>query len=123
MADKKIIFMAFAIEDARIRDMIKGQSLNTRTPFEYVDMSVKEAYDEEWKKKVRTRILRSHGVLALVSKNSLASSGQKWEIQCAKDERRPLKGMWAYSDDRTNLAGVSTMVWSWQNLAAWIDGL
>ncbi|MFD1841891.1 hypothetical protein ACFSAA_00685 [Sphingomonas qilianensis] len=123
MINKKIIFVAFAIEDARIRDMIKGQSLNTRTPFAYVDMSVKEAYDEEWKKKVRTRILRSDGVLALVSKNSLGSTGQKWEIQCAKDERRPLRGIWAYSDDRTSLAGVSTIVWTWPNLAAWIDGL
>ena len=29
MADKKVVFVAFAIEDARIRDMIKGQSLHT----------------------------------------------------------------------------------------------
>jgi hypothetical protein len=75
MADKKVIFVAFAIEDESIRDLIKGQSLNTRTPFEYIDMSVREAYDEEWKKRVRTRILRSDGVLAIVSKNSLTSSG------------------------------------------------
>jgi len=54
MADKKVVFVAFAIEDAHIRDLIKGQSLNTNSPFEYVDMSVKEAYDEEWKKRVRT---------------------------------------------------------------------
>ncbi len=123
MAEKKVIFVAFAIEDVRIRDMIKGQSLNTDSPFEYIDMSVQEAYDEDWKKKVRTRILRSHGVLAIVSKNSLSSTGQKWEIQCAKDEGRPVKGIWAYKDDRTSLAGVSTMVWSWDNIASWIDGL
>ena len=89
MADKKVIFVAFAIEDVRIRDMIKGQSLHTNSPFEYVDMSVKEEYDDEWKKKVRTRILRSDGVLAIVSKNSLNSSGQKWEIQCAKEKKGP----------------------------------
>ena len=29
MADKKIVFVAFAIEDVRIRDLLKGQSLNT----------------------------------------------------------------------------------------------
>ncbi|WP_297505495.1 hypothetical protein [Ferrovum sp.] len=62
MTDKKIVFVAFAIEDARIRDMIKGQSLHTNSPFEYVDMSVKEAYEEEWKNKVRTRILRKRPV-------------------------------------------------------------
>jgi MTH538 TIR-like domain (DUF1863) len=123
MADKKVVFVAFAIEDASIRDMIKGQSLHTDSPFEYVDMSVKEAYDEEWKKKVRTRILRSDGVLVIVSKNSLSSSGQKWEIQCAKEEKKKLRGIWAYKEDRTDLAGVNTMVWTWDNIAAWIDSL
>ncbi|WP_175946323.1 hypothetical protein [Caballeronia sp. BCC1704] len=123
MAAKKVIFVAFAIEDARIRDMIKGQSLHTDSPFEYIDMSVKEAYDEEWKKKVRTRILRSDGVLAIISKNSLTSSGQKWEIQCAKDEGKAVRGIWAYKDDRTAVAGVNTMVWTWDNVANWINGL
>ncbi len=123
MADTKVIFVAFAIEDVRIRDMIKGQSLHTNSPFEYVDMSVKEAYDEEWKKKVRTRILRSDGVLVIVSKNSLTSSGQKWEIQCAKEEKKKIRGIWAYKEDRTDLAGVNTMVWTWENIATWIDSL
>jgi len=123
MAEKKVIFVAFAIEDESIRNMIKGQSLNTKSPFEYVDMSVKEAYDEEWKKKVRTRILRSDGVLVVVSKNSLSSSGQKWEIQCAKEEKRKIRGIWAYKGDRTELAGVNTMVWTWDNIANWIDSL
>ncbi len=123
MADKKTVFIAFAIEDERIRDMIKGQSLNTKTPFEFIDMSVKEAYDEEWKKRVRTRIRRSDGVLAVVSKNSLGSSGQKWEIQCAKEEGKPVRGIWAYKEDRTNLPGVNTMVWTWDNIANWIDSL
>lgn len=123
MADKKVVFIAFAIEDESIRNMIKGQSLNTRSPFEYIDMSVKEAYDEEWKKRVRTRILRSDGVLVIVSKNSLTSSGQKWEIQCAKDEGKKVRGIWAYKEDRTNVPGVNTMVWTWDNIANWIDSL
>ena len=118
-----MIFIAFAMEDKSIRDMIKGQSLNTESPFEFIDMSVKEPYDTEWKKRVRTRILRSQGVLAIVSKNSLTSTGQKWEIQCAKEEKIPLRGVWASQNDRTNLQGVNTMVWTWQNIANWIDSL
>lgn len=65
MADKKVVFVAFAIEDERQRDFLKGQSLNTKSPFEYVDMSVKKAYSSEWKKRVRTRIRRSDGVIGL----------------------------------------------------------
>ena len=119
----KIIFVAFAMEDEGIRNMIKGQSLHTKTPFEYTDMSVKEAYDEEWKKKVRTRILRSDGVLVIVTKNSLSSAGQKWEIKCAKEEKKKVRGIWAYKEDRTNIEGVGTMVWTWDNIKDWIDSL
>ncbi len=123
MADKKVIFVAFAIEDERQRDFLKGQSLNTDSPFEYIDMSVKKAYDSEWKKRVSTRIRRSDGVIALVSKNSLTSSGQKWEISCAKEEKKKVLGIWAYKDDRTNLPGVKTVVWTWKAIEDFIDSL
>ncbi|MBO9831167.1 TIR domain-containing protein [Xanthomonas phaseoli] len=123
MAEKKVVFVAFAIEDERQRDFLKGQSLHTRSPFEYIDMSVKEAYETNWKDKVRTRIRRSHGVIALVSKNSPASTGQKWEIQCAKEEGVPVMGIWIYKEDRTQLAGVNTQAWTWDGIAAFIDSL
>ena len=123
MADKKVIFVAFAIEDEGQRDLLKGQSLNTKSPFEYTDMSVKEAYSSEWKERVRTRIRRSDGVIALVSKNSLTSSGQKWEIACAREERKRVLGIWAYTDDRTNLEGVKTVVWTWDAIKDFIDSL
>ena len=119
----KTIFIAFAIEDERQRDFLKGQSLLTNSPFEYVDMSVKQAYDTDWKSKVRTRIKRSDGVIVLVSKNSLTSSGQKWEIQCAKEEGKKILGIWAYSDDRTNIAGVTTKAWTWDNIKDFINSL
>ncbi|MGE3978474.1 MAG: TIR domain-containing protein [Nitrospira sp.] len=123
MADKKVVFVAFAIEDERQRDFLKGQSLNTQSPFEYVDMSVKEAYSSEWKERVRTRIRRSDGVIALVSKSSLTSSGQKWEIACAREEKKRVLGIWAYSDDRTNLEDVRTVVWTWDAIKDFIESL
>lgn len=123
MADKKVIFIAFAIEDVRQRDLMKGQSLNTNSPFEYVDMSVKKAYDTDWKAKVRTRIKRSDGIIVLVSKNSLTSSGQKWEIQCAREEGKKVLGIYAYGYDRTNIVGVNTKVWTWLNITNFINNL
>ena len=123
MADRKVVFVAFAIEDERQRDFLKGQSLHTRCPFEYTDMSVKEAYDTNWKDRVRTRIRRSDGVIVLVSKNSLTSSGQRWEIQCAREEKKKVLGVWAYTSDRTYLDGVRTIVWSWPGIQEFIDSL
>ena len=123
MADKKVLFIAFAIEDANQRSLLKGQSLHPRSPYEFIDMSVKQAYDKDWQAKVRTRIRRSDGVIILVSKNSLTSTGQKWEIQCAKDERKKILGIYAYSYDRTNIVGVNTKVWSDTNISNFIDTL
>jgi hypothetical protein len=123
MADKKTVFVAFAIEDEKQRDLLKGQSLNTESPFEYIDMSVKEPYDSNWKERVCTRIRRSDGVIALVSKNSLTSSGQKWEIACAREEKKKVRGIWAYKDDRTSIAGVNTVVWTWKAIEEFIDSL
>jgi hypothetical protein len=118
-----IVFVAFAMEDVRMRDFLKGHTLHPRNPYEYVDMSVKEPYATDWKDKVRTRIKRSDGVIALVSKNSLTSSGQKWEIQCAREEGKKVYGLWCYTDDRTNLAGVNTHVWTWDGVGNFIDSL
>lgn len=123
MTDKKTIFVAFAIEDEGQRDMLKGPGLNAKCPFEYIDMSVREAYTEDWKARVRTRIKRSNGLIALISSNSLTSSGQKWEIACAKEEGIPVLAIWAYSDDRTAISGLSVKVWTWQGIADFIDGL
>ena len=123
MTDKKVVFVAFAIEDERQRDFLKGQSLKTDSPFEYVDMSVKEPYDSNWKERVRTRIRRSDGVIALVSKNSLTSSGQKWEIECAREEKKKILGIWAYKEDRANLLGVNTVVWTWSTIEKFINSL
>jgi Thoeris protein ThsB, TIR-like domain len=123
MTDKKAVFIAFAIEDERQRDFLKGQSLHPRAPFEFIDMSVKQPYDSDWKERVLTRINRSDGVIVLVSKNSPISSGQKWEIACAKEERKLIRGIWAYANDRTSLDGVNTFSWSDKNISEFIDSL
>jgi hypothetical protein len=123
MATEKTVFVAFAIEDERQRDFLKGQTLSPRSPYAFIDMSVKEAYEEGWKDKVRTRLRRSNGVIVLVSKNSASSTGQAWEIACAKEEGKPIRGIWAYTNDRSTIAGVSTVAWNDKNIIDFIDSL
>ncbi|KMO35083.1 hypothetical protein VQ02_17950 [Methylobacterium variabile] len=123
MSTKKIFFVAFAMENERQRDFLKGQSLHPRAPYKFIDLSVKEAYETDWKDKVRTRIRRCHGLIVLVSRNSPQSTGQRWEVACAKDEGKKIIGVWAHASDRTEIAGVRTVVWSDANIAAFIDSL
>jgi hypothetical protein len=126
VAQIKRVFIAFAKEDERIRDLIKGQSLNDATPFEYVDMSVKEPYSSEWKDRVRVRIRGSDGVIALLSKASLTATGELWEIQCAVEERKPLLGLYIYKDDHTKPAVMGSshcIVWSWDGIGRFVNNL
>nr|GEV52263.1 hypothetical protein [Tanacetum cinerariifolium] len=119
MTLKKVVFIAFAIEDEGQRNLMKGQSLNTRTPFEYIDMSVKEAYDSDWQTKVLTRIRRSDGVIFLITRNSLSSTGQQAEYRLAKSEGKKMIGIWPFSQDRTSplfMSGTQIIPCGHQNI-------
>jgi len=83
-------------------------------------MSVKEPWDEKWKTNCRTKIKGRNGVIALISKNTAKADGAKWEIKCAKDEKIPIVGMYAYSADRATapaeLGSTRVMTWTWDNI-------
>lgn len=126
MSDDKRVFVAFAVEDRQYRDFLKGQSLNTDSPFEYVDMSAKEPWSDSWKTRCRTRIKGCDGVIALLSSNSLNADGQKWEIKCAKEEDVTLIGVYIHSDDTSypsEMSGVKKIKWTWDGIANFIDDL
>jgi nucleoside 2-deoxyribosyltransferase len=122
----KRIFIAFAIEDEIYRNFLSGQAKNEQSPFEFVDMSAKQPWDEKWKTNCRTRIRGCDGVVALISKNTANAAGQLWEIQCAYDEGKPVMLMWI-NDERPTLPALLNdkriNVWSWPNLKSFVSQL
>lgn len=126
MPDQKTVFIAFAKEDEGTRNLFTGQRVHPGTPFEFVDMSVKEPYSSEWKERVRTRIRRSYGVIALISSNTPKATGELWEISCAVSEQKPLLGIWIEDDYRTKpseMGSAPCKTWTWDNVADFIDSL
>ncbi len=126
MADKKTVFIAFAKEDEGTRNLFTGQRVHPKTPFEFIDMSVKEPYDSEWKDRVRTRVRRSDGVIALISSSTPKADGELWEIKCAVEEKRPLLGIWIEKGYRTKppeMGSAPCKEWTWENIADFIDSL
>lgn len=123
----KRIFISFAIEDVRYRDLLKGQALNTSSPFTYTDMSAKKAWDSKWKTNCRERIKSCDGVIALISKNTRNADGAKWEMQCANDEGIPMIGVHIYSNNKgqipPQLSGKRVVNWSWETIKNFINRL
>ena len=93
MANKRV-FVAFAVEDKNEKDLFVGQAKNKNVPFEFIDMSVKEPFDTAWKTQCRSKIKGCSGFIALISENSKQATGQLWEIDCAKEERIKMRGIY-----------------------------
>lgn len=121
------IFTSFAIEDERYRDFLRQQARDERSPFEFVDMSVKEPWSSDWKSKCRTKIKGCDGVIALISKNTAAASGARWEMTCAKEEGVPMLGVHIHANDKvtipSELAGYKVVEWTWPNIASFLSRL
>ena len=128
MATKNRIFISFAIEDEGIRTLLVGQAHHEKSPFSFVDMSVKEPWDANWKTNCRSKIKGCDGVIALVSKNTIKATGALWEVACAKDEGIPIRGIFIDKSDKpyplpTEFNGVMVVEWTWPNIEAFINSL
>ncbi len=126
MANKRV-FVAFAIEDEVTKNLFTGQAKNEKVPFDFVDMSVKQPWDSQWKTNCRTKIKGCDGAFVLVSKNLKNASGALWEIDCIKEENIPLRVIYinggTFSDKTANLSGVTCKEWTWDNVKEFIESL
>jgi len=124
----KRIFISFSMKDSTYRDHLVRQARNKKSPFEFMDMSVKRPWKQsEWKKKCRTKIKRSDGVIVLLSKNTWQAGGARWEMKCAREENKPIIGMHIKKNDKgailPELKGEKVVLWSWSNLERFINNI
>lgn len=130
MAKNNRIFISFAIEDSNLRDFLVGQARNEKSPFTFVDMSVKKPWDDEWKKNCRSKIKGCDGVIGIITKNTAGATGELWELQCAYDEGIPVLLIFGSADNRPDVdklpepvKGRRVLNWSWDNIKNFIDKL
>jgi hypothetical protein len=122
------IFISFAIEDAFYRNGLVNQARDERTPFEFVDMSVKTPWEDSWKTRCRTKIKGCDGVIALISRNTENASGALWEIRCAAEEGVPMIGVhihreWNKRYTPPELNGCPIIDWTWEGITRFINNL
>jgi len=125
---KKRVFISFAIEDVEYRDHLVNQARDKRSPFDFIDMSVKMKWKQsEWKKQCRVKIKSCDGMIALLSKNIYKAEGARWEIKCARQEGVRVAGMHIFKYEKgavpSELKGKKVMEWSWNNLEIFINDL
>lgn len=123
----KRIFISFAIEDAYARDFLVQQARDKRSPFEFVDMSVKEPWENSWKTRCRIKIKGCDGIIALISKKTRHADGARWEMKCGDEEGIPILGVHVHKDNKgaipLELYDYKVVDWSWISIASFINSL
>lgn len=122
----KNAFVSFDFDnDARLKDLLVGQSKHPDTPFAIADYSIKVA-SSDWIEKARLRIKRSDVVIVLCGRQTHRATGVAIELQLAREERVPYFLLAGYSDGTNTKPDGATndklYDWTWPNLKILVGG-
>ncbi|MDD3122479.1 MAG: hypothetical protein PHC62_03065 [Candidatus Izemoplasmatales bacterium] len=84
---KKRVYICFDYDnDKDIKGSLVAQSKLKDSPFEIVDMSIKEAIDEKWKATARARIKSCDLVIVLCGRHTSSAVGVSAELTITQEE-------------------------------------
>jgi Thoeris protein ThsB, TIR-like domain len=120
MMAKKRVFVSFDFDkDKVLKDFVIGQSKLVDSPFEVVDVSMKEAAPEkDWIHKAAAKILSADIVLIMVGKHTHKATGVLKEIVIARTGKIPIVQVIGYKDGSYTPVpnGGRLYTWNWENL-------
>lgn len=125
---KKRVFISFDYDhDSDLKTLLVGQAKNPDSPFEIVDMSIKETISENWKANARRRIKGCEVVIVICGEKTNTATGVSAELKIAQEERIDyflLKGRDDKMCIKPTQASVSDKIynWTWDNLKLLIRG-
>jgi hypothetical protein len=120
-------FISFDYDnDARLKDLLIGQSRLSDSPFEVQDWSIKTA-SPTWRDEARRRIRASGLVIVLCGKHTHTAAGVGAELGIAQDEGVGYFLLAGYSDGGntkpTTARSTDNMyTWTWENLKKLMKG-
>jgi len=125
---KKRVFISFDYDhDEELKIALVGQSRHPNSPFEIVDMSIKEAIDSRWKEHARRRIKGCDVVIVICGHHTDKATGVSAELTIAQEERIPYFLLWGRAKGsvvkpRGSLSSDKIYNWTWENIQALLNG-
>jgi hypothetical protein len=92
-------FVSFEMEDRWARDFLR-QHAAAKTAFEFVDYSIKEPFESQWKTNARRRMALTRGTIVLIGPSTARSPAVLWEIAETKRQSHHIFGI-QIKKDRT----------------------
>lgn len=125
---KKRTFISFDYDhDINLKNLLVGQSRNDDSPFEIVDMSIKEAIAHNWKENARRRIKLCDVVVVICGEYTDTATGVSAELSIAQEEGIPYFLLNGHPDKycrKPKAAKPSDKIytWTWDNLKKLFNG-
>lgn len=125
---KKRVFISFDYDyDNDLKNLLVGQARNDDSPFEIIDMSIKEPISGDWKTNARRRIKGCDVVIVLCGQHTNTANGVNAELAIAQEEAVDyflLSGRSDGGNKKPTRAKTSDKMyrWTWDNLKALING-
>ena len=126
--NKSRAYISFDFDhDSDLKALLVGQARNPNSPFEIVDMSIKEVISDNWKANARRRIKSCDVVIVICGQYTNTASGVSAEVRIAQEENIPyfLLGGRADAYNLKPMAARPTdkvYNWTWDNLHLLIAG-
>lgn len=120
-------FVSFDYDhDAKLKDLLIGQSKLEDSPFEISDWSIKEA-SSGWKDEARRRIKNSDIVIVICGRNTDTATGVAIELSIAQEENKNYFLLAGYNNvncKKPDSAKNNDEIygWTWYNLKRLIHG-
>jgi hypothetical protein len=115
-------FISFDYDhDEDLKILLAGQAKHKDSPFDIADWSIKEAIDENWKAKARTRIKSADVVVVICGEYTHTAAGVSAEVKIAQQVGTPyflLKGRSEKVCTKPAAAQSYDKIydWTWDNL-------
>lgn len=125
---RKRTFISFDYDyDLDLKNLLIGQARNDDSPFQIVDLSIKEAISKEWKDKARGRIKSCDIVIVICGEHTDTATGVSAELTIAQEEDVPYFLLRGRADKtcvkpKASKSSDSIYNWTWENLKILING-
>ena len=125
---KKRVFISFDYDhDLDIKGSLVGQAKNPDSPFEIVDMSIKEVIASNWKENARRRIKGCDCVIVLCGKYTESAKGVAAELTITQEEGIPYFLLCGRPNDTVQKPSSAkkedkVYKWTWDNLKLLLEG-
>ena len=126
--NKKRVFISFDYDhDRDLKDLLIGQARNEDSPFDVVDMSIKEEIKYNWKDSAKKRIKGCDVVIVICGEHTNSAVGVSAELQIAQEEQIPyflLCGRSGGKCVKPKVAHIQDKIYkcTWNNLGLLING-